>query len=35
MVSEQQLVQGSGEQLLTPGRERVLSGEPGLVKESE
>jgi CTP synthase len=27
MVGEQQLVQGLGEQLLTPSRERVLSGE--------
>ena len=27
MVSEHLLVQGSGEQLLTPSRERVLSGE--------
>ena len=35
MVGEQLLIQGSQEQLLTPSRERVLSGETNGIREGE
>jgi hypothetical protein len=35
MVSEQLLIQGSREQLLTPSRERVLSGESNGIREGD
>jgi CTP synthase len=35
MVGEQLLIQGSREQLLTPSRERVLSGESNGIREGD